>query len=155
MRRPKQPKVPRKPSKPTKPKERVIEHNSIDIGLYDGHEITLASIIEMLPTGISPEELFIRRDDNDYSCWECGGSSTNIDMYYEKEVDNKQYDKELLKYNTKMIKYQKKMEVYKSEMLIYEAEYKQYAEELKAYEEKETAKTIASLEKQLKKLKAS
>jgi len=155
MRKPTQPKAPRKPARPIKPKKILAQEVQIYLDMYsDGDTVNLTEILGKLPAGVSAEDVCLRREDDYYGCYECGGSTT-INAFYPKEVENEQYDKQLQAYEKKMVKYNEKLELFKERLAEYEIKYNKYIEELKAWEAEDTAKTIAKLEKQLKKLKVS
>ncbi len=153
MKKPYKPKAPRKPSKPAEIKKTWIQENLIDLDMCsDGDTVNLTEILGKLPAGVSAEDVYLKREDDDYGCFECGGSII-ISACYPIEEENTYYTAQLKAYNKKMLKYTEKMEDFKIKLKEYEIRYNKYIEELRAWDAVNTAKTIVKLEKQLKQLK--
>lgn len=153
MRKPAQPKAPRKPTKPTEPKKTWEQDTPLYLDMdSDGSTVQLTEIINQLPEGISIEDIFLRRtDDYDYGC--CGGTTTSIDAFYLVEMENQDYNRQMLAYAKKIVKYDEKMKVFAVKLAEFEIRTTKYTKELKIWEAAQTTYTIAKLEKQLKKLK--
>jgi hypothetical protein len=161
MKKPAMPKAPRKPTKPTTPQKVLKLHRSIYIDKVNSDKgASLKDFINEIPEGYSAEDVFLymSRDYDEcysYSCCGCCSSSSSLDVYYMEEVENTHYKTQMKAYEKKMATYNKKLAEFKIKFEEWKAKKDDYIEALKAYDAENTERTIAKLEKELRKLKAS
>ena len=153
MRKPTAPKAPRKPTKPSKPEKVLTYLETVYLDLYSsGDKITFAELLDKVPDGVDHKDIYLSMDDDSYGCCGCC-SSNSVRAYYPKEMENKQYDKQMKAYEKKLARYNDKLEDFNAKLGEWEIRYAEYLDELERWTSEQTDREIKALERKLKKLK--
>lgn len=152
MKKPKKPSQPKKPIEPKKPSKTLIWNSTFYASIDNG--VTLEDFEKIAKEfGCTAEEIFL--DVNlEYDSWVCSGGEY-IDAKWrgpQKEIPNKNYEKELERYNKKMITYQNKYKVYEEKLKEYKTKLKQYHKDMKEYQIECDEAEIERLQKRLARL---